>query len=123
MLALETAFASLEMNAGSIGMGGIDLRGRHRQQHDAVDRAGRHAQLTAGAVIGDHGMHQLGGADNRVDGTDLDALGAADAVGLDDPRQRARFLDAMRRIQGQRWDDPASRPAPRCRLVRPAGSG
>lgn len=49
------------------------------QELDAVDRAGWHAQLAAGATVGEHAMHELGGPDDRVDRTGRDTQRAADA--------------------------------------------
>ena len=100
VFARQPRLAPLEMFACGIGVGDVaGLRQRHRFQHDAIDRARGHAQFAAGAVVRDHGMHQLGRTHDGVDRTGLDALGAADAVGLDDACQRARFFDAVLRIQ------------------------
>ena len=53
---------------------------------NAIHGAGRHTQVAPGALINDDGVHQLGGADNRVHRAGLDAFGAADALGLADIR-------------------------------------
>ncbi len=65
---------------------------RGRLEVDAVDRTDRQAQLAAGAIVGDHGVHALGRADDAVDRARLDAQGAADAGRLVDPGQGARSL-------------------------------
>ena len=57
---------------------------------DAVDGAGRHAQLAPGAQGGQHRVHPLRGADDRVDGTRVDAQRAADARILVDSRNDQR---------------------------------
>jgi hypothetical protein len=49
----------------------------------------------------DHDMHPLGGADDRVDRTCLQAEGAADARLLVDHRERARRLAAALGIERQ----------------------
>ena len=44
-------------------------------------RSGRiDTEIAAGALVGNDGVHRLGGADDGVDRTGLDALGAADAL-------------------------------------------
>jgi hypothetical protein len=48
-------------------------------------------------------MHLLVGADDRVDRAGWQALGAADAGLFVDLRHQQRTLDAVGRIQGQRW--------------------
>src|SRR5262249_21899735 len=58
----------------------------HVDHHDAVDRAGRDAQLAAVALRRDHRVHEIRRADDRVHRARLDALGAADAIFLDDAR-------------------------------------
>ena len=58
------------------------LLGIHR---DAVDRTGWHAQVAAAAQRLDHGVHPLGGADDRVQRAGGDAFGAADAKQGIDP--------------------------------------
>src|SRR3546814_5071020 len=59
-----------------------------RSHHDAVNRAGRHAQFATRAQRFDHDVHQLRGPDDGVDRTGLDALGAADAVGFHHQRDQ-----------------------------------
>ena len=51
---------------------------------DAVYGAWRYAQLAAGALVGDDGVHEFGCADDGVNGAGLDAFGAADAFVFDD---------------------------------------
>ncbi len=55
-------------------------RGGHRDHLDAVGRAGIDAEIAAGALVGNHGVHRLGGTDDGIDRAGLDALGAADAL-------------------------------------------
>ena len=54
--------------------------GRYGEHVDAVDRARGQAQVAAGALGCDHGVHQLARPDYGIDWTGLDALGAADAL-------------------------------------------
>jgi hypothetical protein len=77
---------------------------------DAVDRADRHAQLAAGALVVDHRVHALGRADDAVDRAGLDAQRAADAPGLVDDGQR----------RGPSWPWPGRAAAPGGRSVRQA---
>jgi len=70
-------------------------------QRDAVHRAHRQAQLAAGAVGLDHGVHALGRADDRVHRAGLDAQRAADARGFLDVDDAARRLVAERRVERQ----------------------
>ena len=88
------------------GPAGARAGGRH--QRDAVHRARGHAQLAAGAQLGDHGVHPLRRADDAIHRAGLDAQRAADTPALVDHRQQARAFAAMRRVQRQR---------------RPAGDG
>lgn len=46
---------------------------------DAVHRAGRQAQAAADALCGNHGVHELRGADDGVDRAGFEAKRAADA--------------------------------------------
>src|SRR6185503_5589904 len=80
---------------------GLRQRG-YGDQLDAIDRARRHAQLAPGAPRGDHGVHELRGAHDRVDRARLDALGAADARLLVDARDRGRGGRADAGIQRDR---------------------
>lgn len=57
----------------------IDRSG-HRDHLDAVGRAGIDTEIATGALVGNHGMHRLGGADNGIHRAGLNALGAADAL-------------------------------------------
>ena len=66
-------------------------------ERDAVDRAGRDAQLAAGAPRRDHRVHELRGADDRVHRAGLDALGAADADRLVDDRDLRRAVERRSR--------------------------
>src|SRR5205085_7702791 len=60
-----------------------------RRNHvDAIDRAGRHAQLAADAPVLDHGVHLALCADDRIDRAGLDAARAADAAFLHHQRDR-----------------------------------
>ena len=71
-----------------------------RQHLDAVDRTGWHAQLAAGASVDQHRVHELGGADDGVDRTGLDAQRATDAQFLADEGRGARLLGAVGWIEG-----------------------
>lgn len=67
-------------------VGGVDVfpGGVKRQHLDAVGGAGRQAEFAAGAAVGKYLMEELGHANDGIDRTGKDALGAADAVfGLD----------------------------------------
>ena len=50
-----------------------------RYHIDAIDRAGRKAEFTTGALIGDDCVHVFGGAENCIDRAGLDTQGATDA--------------------------------------------
>src|SRR6056297_3207271 len=78
---------------------GPDERPAARDQVDAVDRAGRQAQLAAGAFVGDDRVHHLRRPDDRVHRTGLDAQLASDAAVLVDYRHQRRFCLAVRGIQ------------------------
>ena len=69
--------------------------GPHR---DAVDRAGRNAELAAAAKRVDHRVHAARPADDRVDRACLDADRAADAACLVDDGDGERHLDAAARV-------------------------
>ncbi len=71
-----------------------------RDHRDAVDGAGRHAQVATGAELGHHRVHLFRSPDDRVDRAGLDAQRAADAELLVDHGQRPRALLAM--LDGQR---------------------
>jgi len=58
-------------------------------------RARRDAEIAAGAECGHDRVHELGRADDGVDGTSLDAQGAADAARLVDRRDAARAFHAV----------------------------
>src|SRR5699024_10929027 len=51
---------------------------------DAVDRTHRYAEVAAGALVGNDGVHLLGRADDGIGRADLDAARAADAFVLAD---------------------------------------
>lgn len=61
-----------------------------RKKCDAVDGAWRNAEFTARAAVGKHSVHQLGGADNGVDGAGGNAQRAADAGRLVDAGDHER---------------------------------
>lgn len=69
--------------------------GRQRAHFNAVHRAGRYAEVAAGAFIDNHGVHQLGGAKNGIDRAGLNAFGAADAFGLANIGHLRRGLAAI----------------------------
>ena len=62
---------------------------------DAVDRAGRDAQLAARAEFRDHRMHEARRAHDGVDRAGRQAPGATDAAFLVDERDGGRCLDAV----------------------------
>ena len=67
----------------TIRVANVPVRGHHP---DAIDGAGREAELASGALLGDHGVHPLRRTDDRVDGTCGQASRAADAAVLVDDR-------------------------------------
>lgn len=69
---------------------------------DAIDRAGRQAQVTAGAFAGNDRVHQLGGADDGIDRAGLDALGATDAFGFANTGDLGRCA-AAQRVRRKQW--------------------
>ncbi|MNP57227.1 hypothetical protein D3C76_1520350 [compost metagenome] len=69
--------------------------GGERQQVNAVNRAGRHAQVAARAFGADHGVHQLGRADDGVHRAGLDAFGAANAFGFANIGDLRRCMAAL----------------------------
>ncbi len=74
--------------------------GARRIDHgDAVDGAGRDAQLATGAKAGQHCMHALRRADDRVDGTCVDAQRAAYAAAFVDDGDSQRRMDAAARVE------------------------
>ncbi len=99
IVARQTGKAMLMAGAELVGPGALHggFGRRQADQVDAVHRAGGDAQLAARAFIGDHRVHQLGGADDGVHRAGLDAFGAADALGLANHRHLGR-----RGGQGQR---------------------
>jgi hypothetical protein len=66
---------------------------------DAIDRAGRQAQLATGAAIGQNRMHVFRGADDGVHRARREATRASDAARFIDPRHARRGVYPMRRIQ------------------------
>lgn len=66
---------------------------------DAVDRAGFNAEITAGAFVGDHGMHDFRRAQDRIDGTGLNAFSAADALCFSDVGDQRLFLGTVLGIE------------------------
>src|SRR6185437_2250586 len=72
-----------------------------RDHRKAIDGTGRNAEFATRAQVRDHGVHQLAGADDRVHGTGLDALGAADARVLVDHGDARWYFDAVFRIEWQ----------------------
>src|SRR5690606_34005093 len=91
--------------APGAGRGGV-------AQRDAVDGAGRHAQVATGAQRVDHRVHAARGTDDRIDRAGLDAPGAADAAARVDPRRAARLFAAAGRIEGQHVTSEQVRQAP-----------
>ena len=62
-------------------------------------------------------MHVLTPADDRIDGTSLDAFRAADAVSFDDDGHQRRLVQAPRAVVGQGRHAQESRErADRCRF-------
>ena len=80
-----------------------------RHHRDAVHRAGRHAQFAAGALIVDHRVHALGGADDAVHWAGLDAQRAADAPGFVDDGQGHAGLRARNWLSSGRTSRPVRR--------------
>ena len=76
---LQAVFAALVMASAVAGVGILPglLNGNQR---DAVHRAGGQAQLAAGTSVGQYLVLKARGADDGIDRTGEDALGAADAV-------------------------------------------
>jgi hypothetical protein len=75
---------------------------RSRPHFDAIDRAGRQAQLASRAAIGQNGMHIFGGAYDGVHGTGCETTRAPDAARFVDPSDARWGLHAMDRIQVQK---------------------
>ncbi|MNY11673.1 hypothetical protein D3C86_1447150 [compost metagenome] len=93
-------------------MGGVGLRGgprgparlfaRYRNHVDAVHRARCHAEITAGAPVGQHGVHLLGCAGDGIDRAGLYAERAANAARFVDTRHGPRLLHAVLGVQRTR---------------------
>src|SRR3990167_4419984 len=64
---------------------------RRRDEGDAVHGAGRQAELAAGAVCGDHRVHESLRARDRVHRAGVDAARAADAARFVDQRDHGPF--------------------------------
>nr|GEU28069.1 hypothetical protein [Tanacetum cinerariifolium] len=109
LVALQARRAAVVALARGVGLGltprGPARRFRDRVHDDAVDRARMDAQVAAGAQIGHHGVHQLGGTHDGVHRARLDAQRAADAQAFVDIRHGARPLQA---VDGIERDDPAA---------------
>ncbi|CAG9242316.1 hypothetical protein BDI4_1170009 [Burkholderia diffusa] len=71
----------------------------HGDHRDAVDRAGRHAQVAARAQRFDDRVHLFRRADDRIDRACLHAQRAADAQAFVDERDGARMLGAVDGVQ------------------------
>lgn len=78
------------------------LAGRDVDHGNAIDRAGRDAQVAAGAQVGEHRMHLLRGAHDGVDRAGLYAKRTTYAQRFVNHRDRSRTFDAMHRVQ---WND------------------
>jgi hypothetical protein len=70
---------------------------------DAIDGAGRKAELAAGAKRREHDVHALGSADDCIDGARIDAQRAPDAPGFVDPRHRERRRLTMGAVERDNW--------------------
>jgi hypothetical protein len=66
---------------------------------DAIHGAGRQAQFTAGAFMGDHRVHQLARADDGIHGTGIDTFAATDAKGFVDHGACPRFVRTETRVE------------------------
>jgi len=97
----ETPRAGVLVGLRAVGVGPGPRR-LARHQRDAIDGTRRKAELAARATIGEHRVHELRGADDRIDGTGSDAQRATDA---------RRLVDARERRKGERILHPAILPA------------
>ena len=92
--ALQAFGAEIMAGTGGIGIllrPGIPAGGRRDRHHrNAVDRAGRHAQVATRAQVGDDRVHLFRRAQDGVDGACLDAQRTADAQAFVDDGDRAR---------------------------------
>ncbi|MNV74252.1 hypothetical protein D3C71_1674570 [compost metagenome] len=68
---------------------------------NTVHGTGRHAQVAAGAPVGQHRVHVLVGAHDGIDGTGLDAQRTADAMRFIDAGDQQRTRFAALKIQRQ----------------------
>src|SRR5690606_21338971 len=98
--AVQPALAPAVMAAGRVGALRCPV-GLGRDHADAVDRAGRHAQIAAGAAVGNDGMHELVRAQDGVGGTGLYAQRTAYAVGVIDRRRHQGAVAAAALVQRQ----------------------
>ena len=104
LLSAQALRAEIVARARVIGLclaPGIPARGVAADgiHDDAVDGAGRHAQVAARAQASHHRMHLLGGADDGVDGAGLDAQGTADTQRFVDVGDRSRPFEAVDGIE------------------------
>lgn len=72
----------------------------HLGHVDAIDRAGRETEVAAGATVGKDMVLMPGSADDGVDRTGADALGATDAAAVVDARDAARRPGPAGGVQG-----------------------
>jgi hypothetical protein len=69
--------------------------------HNAVNRAWRNTEFTAGAFVCDHGVHLFHRAKDGIDRAGLDAQGAAYACLLINDCNSSRFFYSIFGVQGQ----------------------
>ena len=74
-----------------------------RDQVDAVHRAWLQTQIATGALVGNHGMHDLSGTQNSVDWAGLNAFGASDTLRLSDPGDDGLFLHTVLGVEWLRF--------------------
>lgn len=72
-----------------------------RDHIDAINRAGLDAEIAAGALAHNDGVHLLGSPQNRIHWAGLDTFGAADALVLPNVSDCGDFLFAVFGIQWQ----------------------
>jgi hypothetical protein len=75
---------------------------RSRPHFDAIDRAGRQAQLASRAAIGQNGVHVFGGAYDGVHRARRETTRAPDTARFVDPSDARWGFHAMYRIQVQK---------------------
>src|SRR5205809_367978 len=71
----------------------------HRSDDDAINGAGRHAELATGTKRWQHRMHSLGRSDDCINRARCYAQRATDAGGLVDPGDCQRPMRAARGIE------------------------